>query len=256
MPDDGESGNVIEVTNLCLGYDGISIIENLSFRVPTGGCVGLLGRSGSGKTTVLHAVVGILPIISGQITLGGRNGTAGEIRGLVFQEIALLGWRTVLENVCFPGRQKDVTASSSKAVELLTNLGLRESMHKYPHELSTGMRRRVEFARALLLDNDFLVADEPFSALDIWTRQTIWKWFRDFRQHFERTTLLTTHSPEEAMFLCQEIIVLSHKQPSRASRRISIPYQWTVEQVLGQTDENVRRIYREIVDSVRDVSET
>ena len=243
---------MIDVTNLIVGYDGFPVVESLTFHVPAGGCVGLLGRSGSGKTTVLHAIAGLVPPESGTIRIDGRIAGIGGIQGIVFQEVALLGWRTVLENVCFPGTQKYVQAQHRGAEQLLQVLGLGDFLGRYPHELSTGMRRRVEFARALLLDERYLIADEPFGALDLWTRQIIWRWFRDFRNQFKRTTLIATHSPEEAMFLCEEVIVLSHKRPSRDARHILIPRQWTTEEIMQREELEIRRVFAEIVDALEE----
>jgi ABC-type nitrate/sulfonate/bicarbonate transport system ATPase subunit len=245
---------VIEVIDLSVGYGRTLVVENVSFTVRQGGCIGLLGRSGCGKTTVLHAIAGLLPIAGGCVRVDGAKSEPGSIRGIVFQEIALLGWRTVLENVCFPGRGSDVEGRGADAEELLTILGLKEYLSRFPHELSTGMRRRVEFARALLLDDRYLAADEPFSSLDVWTRQLVWEWFRRFQACFERTTVLTTHSPEEAMFLCDQVIVLSHRHPSRVARHIRIPCQWPLEEVLNRTDLETRRIFAEIMDSLRENS--
>jgi sulfonate transport system ATP-binding protein len=175
----------------------------------------IVGPSGCGKTTFLEAVAGLVPVAGGALELGGRPITGpGPERSLVFQHASLYPWRTVLDNVLFgPQVQGRLTAETRKRAEdLLEIVGLAKVAKKYPHELSGGMRQRVNLARALATDPTLLLLDEPFGALDAQTRENLQDellriWQADAVT--KKTAMFVTHDVNEAVLLADRVLVFS-----------------------------------------------
>jgi NitT/TauT family transport system ATP-binding protein len=205
----------------------VTALENVSFSVERGGFLSLLGPSGCGKSTLLRVVADLIAPASGQVSvLGASPQQARENRslGFVFQDAALLPWRTALQNVELPaevGGFGGLAAGAPTPRELLKLVGLAGWEQNFPHELSGGMRQRVSIARALLGGPRLLLMDEPFGALDEITRDRLNEELRRIWQETGTTILFVTHSVYEAMFLGEEVLVMS-ANPGRVREIVPI----------------------------------
>nr|MBO2505839.1 nitrate/sulfonate/bicarbonate ABC transporter ATP-binding protein [Bacilli bacterium] len=192
-------------------FEGDNGVRNVSFSVEKGEIIGLLGKSGSGKSTILKAIAGLDQGYSGDILINGDKiqGPHEEI-GVVFQEPRLFPWLTVLENVQFGlnGNKKENTAA---ARELLKEVGLEHAENLYVKQLSGGMAQRVAIARALVTNPGLLLLDEPFSALDAFTKMQLQDLVLKIWKSQQLTAVIVTHDIDEALYLCDRIIVLSGK---------------------------------------------
>jgi NitT/TauT family transport system ATP-binding protein len=199
-------------------------VENLTLQAREREFVAILGPSGCGKSTVMKMVAGLIPVTAGTIRVAGRP-VAGPLDGLgmVFQSPVLLRWRSVLDNVLFPaealGKRDD--AMRERAVGLLKLVGLAGFEKKYPHELSGGMAQRVSLARALLLDPQLLLMDEPFGALDALTREEMGMELLRIWQERPKTILFVTHSIAESVLLADRVLVMSAR-PGRLAADVKI----------------------------------
>lgn len=202
-------------------FEGDNGVRNVSFSVEKGEIIGLLGKSGSGKSTILKAIAGLDQGYSGDILINGDKiqGPHEEI-GVVFQEPRLFPWLTVLENVQFGlnGNKKENTAA---ARELLKEVGLEHAENLYVKQLSGGMAQRVAIARALVTNPGLLLLDEPFSALDAFTKMQLQDLVLKIWKSQQLTAVIVTHDIDEALYLCDRIIVLSGK-PGQVEREFRI----------------------------------
>jgi NitT/TauT family transport system ATP-binding protein len=219
----------IEVLDLRKSYDTadqkILTVDRLSFQIKPGEFVSVLGPSGCGKTTVLKIIAGLVPPTSGIVKVDGVPVTGPQRKiGLVFQVPALMKWRTALENVLLPGEilGLDRIAAQARARELLELVGLTDFAARYPRELSGGMQQRVGIARALAHDPAILLLDEPFSALDMMTRNQLNIELLRIWSERKKTSLLITHSIPEAVFLSDRVVVLGPR-PARILDVVPIP---------------------------------
>ncbi|CAM5187955.1 NitT/TauT family transport system ATP-binding protein OS=Castellaniella defragrans OX=75697 GN=HNR28_000909 PE=4 SV=1 [Castellaniella defragrans] len=203
-------------------------IDDASLSFQDGEFVSLLGPSGCGKTTLLRVVSGLVSKTSGSVRIAGQE-VVGPRRdfGFVFQSLNLLPWRSVLRNVLLPmeifGRC-DATAVT-RASELLEMVGLSGFARARPHELSGGMQQRVALCRALISEPKLLLMDEPFGALDEFTRMEMHDLLLQVRGEFKTTVLFVTHSISEAVYLSDQILIFS-RRPARIVDRldVSLPY--------------------------------
>ena len=226
------SGRVkIEIRSVTKRYGegeyGAIALENVSLSVSDNEFVSLLGRSGCGKTTLLNIVGGFVAPTSGTVLVNGKPVTGpGGGKGMVFQQPALFPWLTALGNVEFAGRSRGVPKDERRATatQLLELVGLKGSEHKYPAALSGGMQQRVSLARALALDPDILLMDEPFGALDEMTRLEMQDELLRVWNTRRKTVLFVTHSISEAIILSDRVIALD-ANPGRVRREhfIDIP---------------------------------
>ncbi|HET6449750.1 MAG TPA: ATP-binding cassette domain-containing protein [Spirochaetia bacterium] len=217
------SESVIEATGLSFSFSGTPVIDSLSFRVCAGSFLTFLGPSGCGKTTLLNLIAGIYRPTSGELSVRTSR------LSFVFQNEALLPWRTALDNVLLPlelaGTRVDEEART-RARRVLEDLGLAGFEDFLPSELSGGMKKRVELARALVTDPELLILDEPFSSLDIITREKLNILLRSLHRRTRCTVVMVTHSVEEACFLSDRIMAFSAR-----------PAQVIDEQHLGKNGE-------------------
>jgi len=210
------------------GEKGEPVLQDVSLSLRSGEIVALLGRSGSGKSTLLRIVSGLARPTGGKVTLDGKpiDGPAEGV-AMVFQSFALFPWLTVLENVEIGPRAIGVNEieTRKRAIKAIDTIGLDGFESAYPKELSGGMRQRVGFARALVVQPKLLLMDEPFSALDVLTAETLRTDLLDL-WHEKRlaiqSILMVTHNIEEAVLMCDRILVLA-SHPGRIAAEIANP---------------------------------
>ncbi len=210
---------LIEIKNLRKSFkqaeqQDLLVLEDVNFNLYKGEIVALLGKSGSGKSTLLRIIAGLVPPTSGQVQYRGQNVT-GPVAGIamVFQSFALMPWLTVLENVELGLEALGINREKRRhrAIEAIDIIGLDGFESAYPKELSGGMRQRVGFARALVINPDVLLMDEPFSALDVLTAENLKSDLLELWQSNKTQTngiLMVTHSIEEAAMLADRIVIL------------------------------------------------
>ena len=193
----------------------ILALNNVSFDVGQGEIVALAGPSGCGKTTALRAIMGLETVTSGSISVGNKVVTGcGHDRGMVFQHAELLPWKTAAENVEFALHAKGVDKSKRDEVtrHYLELVGLSHARDRHPHQLSGGMRQRVGIARALAIDPDVLLMDEPFAALDSQARETLQLEVLSIHERTRKTIIFVTHDLDEAVLLADRVVVMSAGQ--------------------------------------------
>lgn len=202
-------------------------IESIEFEIPAGDFVSVIGPSGCGKTTLLKIVSGLLPPTSGVVSVAGEPiDGPGSDRALVFQNFVLLPWATVLDNAAFglEARGMGKAERREQARAQLAKVGLSGFEEHYPRELSGGMQQRVGIARALAVNPDILLMDEPFGALDALTRRLMQSDLLELWQESEpRTAMFVTHAMDEAVFLSDRI-VLMNTRPGRVEEIIDVPF--------------------------------
>ena len=223
----------IEAGRLSFSYGPKRVFDNVQFVIPAGEVWGLIGRSGIGKTTLLNVILGLFaPDAGSVVTAFGQVNGPGRIRGVVFQEESLLWWLTIIENALFPNHWNRDDASLHRAKTLLDAAGLGGCADLHPKELSAGMRRRVELVRALLIDQEYFVADEPFSAVDVQTKLALYSVWRDLRKANPRTGIISTHDPLEAAVTCDAVIALKGVMDSAAVEIFRVPERFRKEEPL------------------------
>ncbi len=205
------------------------VLDNVDVSLRSGEIVGLLGRSGSGKSTLLRIIAGLLAPTSGQVLWRGRalHGPADGV-AMVFQSFALFPWLTVQENVELGLEALGVSRAEreSRAEAAIDLIGLGGYESAYPKELSGGMRQRVGLARALVVHPDLLLMDEPFSALDVLTAETLRTDLIDLWSEGKlpvKSVLMVTHNIEEAVLMCDRILVFS-SNPGRVASELRVPF--------------------------------
>ncbi len=219
---------VIEVQGVSKQYrtrtGDVLAVSDVTCQVQEREFVAVLGSSGCGKSTLLKMIAGLIPTTSGEIRVKGQPVTEPlESVGMVFQGPVLLKWRTVLGNVLFPAEAlgRGTAAYRDRALDLLKLVGLDGFEEKYPFELSGGMAQRASLSRALLLDPDLMLMDEPFGALDALTREEMNLELLRIWEERRKTILFVTHSISEAVFLADRVLVMTPR-PGRVAVDISI----------------------------------
>ena len=191
----------------------VTAIRDISLTVDAGDFVSVVGPSGCGKTTMLNTIAGFLAPTAGRIRVDDRVVSGpGPDRGVVFQSFALFPWRTVLDNVAFGPKMRGVPKARRHEIarEYLALAGLSHAAERYPNELSGGMQQRVGVVRALANEPDVLLMDEPFAAVDAQTRMTLQEELTRIWGERRPTVLFITHDVNEAVFLANRVVVLSH----------------------------------------------
>ena len=225
----------ISIQNVTKVYDpdgaNVLALDDCSIEINAGEFCVIVGPSGCGKTTLLNAIAGFHGITSGEIRLdgevlcsAGRTAEPGADRIVVFQQGALFPWCTVLENVIYgptvQGKMSKIQARMA-AEELLEQMGLKGISHNYPSEISSGMRRRVEIARAMINDPKLLLMDEPYRAMDALTKTVMHKHLLDIYDASCKTIFFITHDLEEAIFLGSRVYVMTSR-PGKIKKVIDV----------------------------------
>lgn len=202
----------------------LPVLRDLTAEAPEGGFVAFVGPSGCGKSTLTKLIAGLIRPDSGEVRLHGKPVTGPRATvGMAFQNPVLLEWRTILANVLLPLEIVPTTLSKreqeARARRLLALVGLEGFEGKRPSELSGGMRQRASLCRALIHRPEVLILDEPFGALDAFTREDLWKLMHDLKAEEPFTGVLITHDLREAVYLADEVVVLSGR-PATVQRRM------------------------------------
>jgi NitT/TauT family transport system ATP-binding protein len=213
--------SAVEVVDLCKDYPGgVRALGGLTFDVPRGELTSIIGPSGCGKTTTLKIIAGLIDATSGRVEVDGTPvAEPGADRAFVFQDFALMPWATVLRNVAFGlelrGRPRNEREETAR--EYVDKVGLAGFEDAYPHQLSGGMRQRVGLARALAVDADILLMDEPFASVDEQIRRKFQDDLLRLLSEENKTVIFVTHSIEEAVYLSDQVVILT-RGPGRVSK--------------------------------------
>jgi NitT/TauT family transport system ATP-binding protein len=214
---------IVEVREVGKTYEGgVEALTRINLALPQGRLSTLLGPSGCGKTTLLKIIAGLIAPSRGEIWVKGKKVEGpGPERAFVFQDFALLPWANVLRNVAFGLELRGLTKEERHQISRkhIAEVGLNAFESSYPHQLSGGMRQRVGLARALAVDADIILMDEPFSSVDEQTRRKFQEELLDLLKHKKKTVIFVTHSIEEAAYLSDQIVLLSAR-PGTVSKII------------------------------------
>jgi NitT/TauT family transport system ATP-binding protein len=226
----------IDARNVCVDFTVAGrvtrVLNDVSLSVPKGGFVSLIGPSGCGKSTLLKVLAGLLAPTAGAVSVAGVTPVEAVRQrriGVVFQEATLLPWKNALDNVAMLMQVAHASRSADeirqRASDMLRLVGLERAAQKRPAQLSGGMRQRVSIARALALDPEVLMMDEPFGALDAITREEMSDFLLEIWERTKKTIVLVTHSIDEAAFLSREVHVMA-TNPARIleAMPIDLPY--------------------------------
>lgn len=229
----GESGSKLIVRNLekafhrQRGEEVVQVFDGISLEVRPSEFICLVGPSGCGKTTILRILNGLIPYDSGEIFLDGKSVIKpGDDKGFVFQDASLLPWRTVTDNIILGLEIQgvDKRKARERAQEYIALVGLKGFENHYPYELSGGMQQRVNLARALIVDPEILLMDEPFASLDAQTREIMQAELLKMWLKTKKTVIFVTHQIDEAIYLADRVVVFSARPTKvREIVKIGIP---------------------------------
>ena len=233
--------DTIEVSNLCKSFRvedrELEVLKNLNLTVPANEITVLLGRSGCGKTTLLRLIGGLDKDYTGTITIPRNTRPA-----FVFQEARLMPWLTVSQNIAFGLKKKDLDPKAIQALISLT--GLEGFADALPRQLSGGMQQRTALARALALDPGFILMDEPFAALDHFTREKMQQVLLDIHRQNRCGVLFVTHSIDEALAIADRIVILENHQ---AKKEYPVGDRWRN----SCSEEDRRALRQDILSSIQ-----
>jgi NitT/TauT family transport system ATP-binding protein len=239
----------VEVKGIRKTYDNsVEALRDVNLSFPKGRLSTLLGPSGCGKTTLLKIIAGLIPRDSGEVLVNGKPVSGpGPERAFVFQDFALLPWADVLRNVAFGLELRGTPRPEREDVarKYIAEVGLKGFEHRYPNQLSGGMRQRVGLARALTVNADIILMDEPFSSVDEQTRRKFQEDLLELLRHHQKTVIFVTHSIEEAAYLSDQIALLSPR-PGTVSRIIKPD----VDREKGPDEIRRDRAYLDTVDEI------
>lgn len=231
---------MLSITNLYADYGGKPALEEINLTLASGELLVVLGPSGCGKTTLLNLIAGFVPYQRGTIQLEGKKVEGpGAERGVVFQNEGLLPWRNVQENVAFGLQLAGVNREQrlETARQMLKKVGLEGADKRFIWQLSGGQRQRVGIARALAANPQLLLLDEPFGALDAFTREQMQTLLLRLWHETGKQVLLITHDIEEAVFMATELVLLS-PGPGRVVERL--PLEFARRYVAGEPVRSIK----------------
>lgn len=213
----------LTLTSIHKSFGNTDVLKDISFSVKEGEFVSILGPSGSGKSTLFRIIGGLLQPNRGDVLLNGKviTGKSGYISYMP-QQPSLFPWRTLIDNVVL-GQELHGNKDIKMARELLKFAGLGEFSDAYPHQLSGGMKQRAAFIRAMLSPQKIMCLDEPFSALDAFTRLDMQKWLLKTWRNTGQSILFITHDMDEAIFLSDKIVILT-QGPAEINDIIEVPF--------------------------------
>ncbi len=250
--------NLIDIRDVRHAYrtkaGPLPVLDGLNVAVQEGEFCAVVGPSGCGKSTLTRLIAGLMTPDAGEVWLHGERVTGPrKTVGMAFQNPVLLEWRTILDNVILPleivAPRMPRADREARAMELLTMVGLKGFEGKRPSEMSGGMRQRASLCRAIVHKPDVLIMDEPFGALDAFTREDLWQTMRDLRAAEPFTCVLITHDLRESVVLGDQVVVLSGR-PARtqavltvdlpADRRLDILYEPKAQDMLHYLRDQIR----------------
>ena len=246
----------LEVDHLHKQFGDLAVLQDINLSVESGAFISVVGPSGCGKTTFLRIVAGLEPATSGSLRIDGQPlAGPGSNRGFVFQNDSLLPWRTVLANALIGPEVMGQVGDKERrrTLELLRLVGLGGFEKYFPRQLSGGMRQRVNLARALAIDPEVLLMDEPFAALDAQTREIMQTELLRIWEQGRKTVLFVTHQIDEAVFLSDRVLVFA-RRPGRVQETVDIRLPRPRELSIKRTPEfiaYVDRIWKLIEHDVR-----
>jgi ABC-type nitrate/sulfonate/bicarbonate transport system ATPase subunit len=214
----------LNVISISKSFNNLKVLNNISFTVKPGRLLGVLGPSGCGKTTLLRILSGIEKVDTGKVLINNEAPNTYKHKiGYVPQSLTLYPWKTVEENVLFGLEVRGIDKKSSRDLvyNLLKTVGLYEFKEYYPHEISGGMKARACLARALAIDPDVLLMDEPFANIDAQTRYYLQLEVLKIHEKYRKTTVFVSHNVEEIVFLADTVIVLT-RRPAAVKREIDL----------------------------------
>jgi NitT/TauT family transport system ATP-binding protein len=226
----------VEIDDVSMRYggaEGTLALRHTSMRIGKGEFVAVVGPSGCGKSTLMRLVTGLWPCSAGSVIVAGKEVDGPlSIAGMAFQAPTMLPWRTILQNVMLPLEvvephrrrlRSERAMYEDKARKLLELVGLKGFEDKTPHQLSGGMQQRASLCRALVHDPQLLMLDEPFGALDVFTREDLWVELQGVCNILKPTVILVTHDLKEAVFLADRVLIMSAR-PGRIIAERTIPF--------------------------------
>lgn len=214
----------LKVSNFTQQYEGMPIIENISFYLKENEFVTLIGPSGCGKSTILNMIAGIVPVNEGKVYIDGHDytGETGHV-SYMYQKDLLLPWKKVIDNTILPLiiKGESVGEAREKVAPLIPLFGLKGFENKYPFQLSGGMRQRAALLRTYMFSKEIVLLDEPFGGLDAITRFKMQSWLLNVVDKLKASVLFVTHDIEEAIYLSDRIYILTER-PARIKEEVEI----------------------------------
>ena len=204
--------NILDIKNLSYSFGNNPILKDINIHVNENEMVAIVGSSGVGKSTLFNLIAGVLKKQTGKITINGSEDYIGKV-AYMLQKDLLFEHKTIIDNVILPLiiAKIDKKEALEEGNKILKQFNLDKYAHKYPQQLSGGMRQRVALVRTYMFKKNIFLLDEAFSALDAITKKELHKWYLDLKKEFNLTTLLITHDIEEAVFLSDRIYILGNK---------------------------------------------
>lgn len=250
-PKHGGNPTVVRADALTKVFDGgVTAVDSANFEIERGEFISIVGPSGCGKSTLLRLIAGLLPYTSGNLHVHDQRVTAPrDDVGMMFQKATLLEWKTAFENVLLPMQLRGQVTEEQKtrALELLHLTGLQEFEFTFPQHLSGGMQQRVALARVLNIGAEILLLDEPFGALDEFTRERMNLELMRIVTEVRATSVFVTHNISEAIFLADRVMVMQTK-PGRVAEIVTVPLARPRPIEIQETPE-----FNEIVGRVRTI---
>jgi NitT/TauT family transport system ATP-binding protein len=245
----------VSIRDLGHSYGVLTTIERLELELPAHGVLGLVGPSGCGKSTLLELIAGLQEPSRGEVEVGGATGAPGRLAHCAFmpQRDLLLPWLSAIDNAGLALRNRGASRAGARnqAEQLFERFGLAGFERARPGELSGGMRQRVAFLRTLIAGKPVLALDEPFASLDAITRAEMQQWLAGALGADPRTTVLVSHDIEEALYLCDSVVVLSAR-PTRTIIRLSAPAPRAADRNEAVTDPAFVTVREQAMQALRD----